>query len=453
METTASIIAVLQLSGLIITYARTAHGAKDERQRLCAQLESCIHVLHSLNEDIDDSDAKSTWTETMRKLDTVNNPLHRLAEALLPVQQELSQNSNIAVRLKWPFRKTEIMEVIATIDREMNYFLVALSNDSGRLLHILHARSQRISEQLDQVASSIREKAKITSGQFSELKKGISSIQSVQNSTSIAIGRLHEQHEVKETIAQRKAILNWLPSSQEPVHQNLTMNIKNPATGSHILHSEAYETWCSTPGQSLFCPGLPGAGKTFIMSIIAQDLRDKYVDAGRAKMATLYCNYNYQQDQTLENLLASILKQLVYLEPTLPKAVIDLYEKHQDGQTKFILRHVRDALHVVIKALPQVFILIDALDECLVTQQLMETVFSLQNCGVVQILATSRFVPSIVQLVDTFQRLEIRASVEDVKTYLQSQMSHMPSFVTRNSTLQEQIRDAIVESADGMCVS
>ena len=169
-------------------------------------------------------------------------------------------------------------------------------------------------------------------------------------------------------------------------------------------------------------------------------------------MATLYCNYSYQKEQTLENLLASVLKQLAEQAPMLPEAVIDLYKQHRDGQAKLVLQHVTDALRTVIRSSSRVFMLIDALDESPVTQQLMQTMFSFQNRSTMSILVTSRFVPSIVQLFDCIPTLEIRASAEDVQMYLESQMPHLPNFVNRNSTLRKQIRDVIVESSDGMYV-
>jgi hypothetical protein len=79
--------------------------------------------------------------------------------------------------------------------------------------------------------------------------------------------------------------------------------------------------------------------------------------------------------------------------------------------------------------------------------------FSLQeNCGV-NIFATSRFLPEITGQFSGSVTLEIRASSEDIRTYIDGQISHLPSFVARNPDLQNDIKTEIVKAIDGMWVA
>jgi hypothetical protein len=48
--------------------------------------------------------------------------------------------------------------------------------------------------------------------------------------------------------------------------------------------------------------------------------------------------------------------------------------------------------------------------------------------------------------------LEIRASEEDVRRYLEGYMSRLPGFVVRSPELQEEIKANIVKAIDGMYV-
>jgi len=48
--------------------------------------------------------------------------------------------------------------------------------------------------------------------------------------------------------------------------------------------------------------------------------------------------------------------------------------------------------------------------------------------------------------------LKIHASVEDVKRYLDGHMSRLPSFVSRNPDLQEELKAEIIKAVDGMYV-
>jgi hypothetical protein len=49
--------------------------------------------------------------------------------------------------------------------------------------------------------------------------------------------------------------------------------------------------------------------------------------------------------------------------------------------------------------------------------------------------------------------VEICASDEDVRRYLEGHMRQLPSFVERNQLLQEEIKTKISEAVDGMYVS
>ncbi len=63
---------------------------------------------------------------------------------------------------------------------------------------------------------------------------------------------------------------------------------------------------------------------------------------------------------------------------------------------------------------------------------------------------TSRFIPEIVKNFEGSISLEIRASDEDVRRYLEGHMSRLPSFVLRGLDLQEEIKTEIIKAVDGM---
>lgn len=49
--------------------------------------------------------------------------------------------------------------------------------------------------------------------------------------------------------------------------------------------------------------------------------------------------------------------------------------------------------------------------------------------------------------------IEIRASSDDVRRYLDNHLSQLPGFVSDNLELQEEIKTEIVKAVDGMYVS
>src|SRR5437588_12666530 len=102
-----------------------------------------------------------------------------------------------------------------------------------------------------------------------------------------------------------------------------------------------------------------------ISSLVVDHLCDEPGEETIA-VAGFYCDYRDQHDQTIPNVMGAILKQLVvraevleYVKTAFNKAKMEL------GGRGLRLPDMVQMLKQVIAALPQVFIGIDALDECL----------------------------------------------------------------------------------------
>ena len=73
-------------------------------------------------------------------------------------------------------------------------------------------------------------------------------------------------------------------------------------------------------------------------------LRQRSPDDGAAVM---YCNYKEKDTQTLENLIASLWRQLVHRRPISTKAK-DLYRKHEERRTRPSIGEVMQVLRFEI---------------------------------------------------------------------------------------------------------
>ena len=83
-------------------------------------------------------------------------------------------------------------------------------------------------------------------------------------------------------------------------------------------------------------------------------------------VAGLYCDYLSQEQQSATNMLGAILKQLLERDG-IPQPVRQAFrmEKRGFGGRAVQLLNLVEILKTTITSLPQVFICIDALDECL----------------------------------------------------------------------------------------
>jgi Cdc6-like AAA superfamily ATPase len=270
--------------------------------------------------------------------------------------------------------------------------------------------------------------------------------------TKDGVDRLHERQDDQE----RRTILDWLTPIDYASQQSDFIARRQEGTGRWLLESDKFQGWLTKSKQTLFCPGMPGAGKTMLTSIIVDHLCTKFQNDASIGIAYLYCNFRRQHEQKPADLLISLLKQLVQERPSVLEHVKGLYERHKGKRTRPSFDEVIKTLHSIITDYSRAFIIVDALDECQVSdggrRMLLSEIFNIQAKTGLNIFATSRFIPEIMKEFEGSISLEIRASDEDVQRYLDGKMSQLRPFVSRNFTLQEEIRSEIIEAVDGMYV-
>jgi Cdc6-like AAA superfamily ATPase len=269
------------------------------------------------------------------------------------------------------------------------------------------------------------------------------------------VDRLHQRQDDRERRQEYQTIIDWLTPIDYAPQQSDYISRRQEGTGQWLLKSNEFKKWVNQSNQTLFCPGIPGAGKTIIASIVVDDLYAKFQNDASVGLAYIYCNFRRQQEQKPNDLLASLLKQLVQEQPFIPENVKSLYERHKGKRTRPSLDEILKALHSIVAGYSRVFIIVDALDECQGSnggrKRFLAELFDLQARTGASLLTTSRFIPEIVkEFEERSVRLEIRASDDDLQRYLYGHMSKLPSFVSRNADLQNEVKIAITNAVDGM---
>jgi hypothetical protein len=276
------------------------------------------------------------------------------------------------------------------------------------------------------------------------------------------VARLEQQEARKEqqkwfdSEASQK-LLTWLMPTDYGAQQSDSLGRRQEGTGQWLLDSDEFQGWCDGRIPTLFCPGMPGAGKTIMSSVVIDYLTAKYGNATDIGIAYLYCNFRRTDEQRSVDLLASLLKQLLLGLSNMPEGMTRLYEAHRGKQTRPSFDEIAREFRAVANSYSRCFFVVDALDEFQVAandrRRFLSELFDLQMKAASSLFATSRFIPDIMnESSGNCASLEIRASDEDVRRYLDGQMTRLPGFVRRNTDLQEEVKAEIIRAVRGMRV-
>lgn len=254
--------------------------------------------------------------------------------------------------------------------------------------------------------------------------------------------------------AQHQACLDWLSSTGYAEVQSEYVSQRQPGTGEWLLESSKFQDWVSKPGATLFCPGIPGAGKSILASMMIEELNIRYENDSSVGIAYFFCSFQMHDDQSqkIESLLACLLRQLAHNLPQIPESLKSLYQKYKSRGTRPSLDEYFASIRFTLTQLSRAFIVIDALDECHFSTiaRLLDIILELQSPSNLNLLSTSRLIPEITARFKNKPTFEIRAAMPDVIEYLRGNLSMLPSFVSRNPQLQDDIVHKITGAADGM---
>ncbi|RYP10462.1 hypothetical protein DL764_000645 [Monosporascus ibericus] len=429
LSVTASIIAVLQLTSKVIEYLNDVKDASKDRARCAIEASNIYNLLVTLRFRLDEGNSNEPWYTAVRALGVENGPLDQYRHALEQLQPKTTSGSGIKKvgnALMWRLSKEELISILARMERLKGLVQIALEMDHFKL-------SQEIKRSMD----TIHRESEAIKDNTNSVRKSVDAIQQDQN---------RERHDM---------IMRWLSSTDFPAQQFDLIARRQEGTGVWFLNSPEFAGWIHGSKQTLFCPGIPGAGKTMVAAIAIDHLL-RTMQSNTIGVAYIYCNYKAQADQTTTSLLAAILKQLAQARPCAAEPVARLHNQHADRRTRPSLEEIISALRSVLTIYSSVYVVVDALDECAykdgTRSQLLANLRDLQSKTDMRLMVTSRFIPEIETEFRSMPTLEVRASGTDVKRFVLGQIYRLPKCVLRDDELQGFTQDKIVEAVDGMSV-
>lgn len=258
---------------------------------------------------------------------------------------------------------------------------------------------------------------------------------------------------IVQKVQKQNEALEWLSSiDSAPMHHDYIKKCE-PGTGQGLLSSEELQQWMNVPRTTLFCPGIPGAGKTFQMAILIDYLSREFRHDDTIGLAFFYYRFDRQDAQRPEQLISNVIKQLSQHHQPSRERIQGLYEDHKKKGSRPLIEELVHLLQVIASLLSRAYVIIDALDECgdndYSRTRLLDSLFSAQKKGL-NICATSRKVHAIEQRFEDAIKWQVIPSENDIFSFLDRRMAQLPDFVQSNIPLQEEIKECIESAIEGM---
>ncbi|KAI4234159.1 MAG: hypothetical protein LQ349_003966 [Xanthoria aureola] len=455
----ASITALAEAAFKLVSIINTIKQGGKQRLRLFAELNS-VWMLFKLLEthfDPDEQEIGDQWLETIKVLDEpdgVFDQVSSLLDGLTDRLQPKTGHRKVMQTLRWPFDKAEVEEFTAHLERLKSTINVAYNSTNSAVVREIQSDTKYI-------------KSSVASDEV-------------------------------------KAILDWMSNLNFLKQQADFVNQVREGTGEWFLRRADFQQWTSGREAMLWCPGIMGAGKTFLASIATEYLRKTNKDRNSAVLI-LYCGYNVAQSQSIDSLVAALIKQVLQLRPEISKELKELHKKYARTEVFPSLEALTQILRAELDKFEDCFIVVDGLDELLEESKRLLLLQAL-TYGKVNIMVTSRPLDSIRDLFGPFadvtcdgcdrgdlrimyhckqclgggfdlcedcftnkitcpeeghylikrfgiQEIGIEATPSDIQNYVQWRIDHEPKLfdsVNKKKNLRDEISMTIVQQANGM---
>ncbi|KAL8911368.1 MAG: hypothetical protein Q9171_003462 [Xanthocarpia ochracea] len=457
----ASIETLAEGAFKLVSLINTIRQGGKQRLRLFTELNALWMVLKLLEShyDPEEQDISKQWLDTIGVLNHKGGIFDQISTVFDDLTTRLQPkvgHRKVLQTLRWPLDKSEVDELAAHLERLKSAVSLAYNSTN---------------------AAVIRE---------------------IQSDTKY----------VKLSMAndEVKAIIDWISSLNFLKQQTEFVSQSRQGTGQWFLHRTVFEQWADSHESMLWCPGIMGAGKTYLFSIAVDYLKSVRKDQNVA-VTVIYCGYNEAKGQSVDNLVAALIKQVLQIQPDISEDLKKLYEESSRTDVLPRLDKLTEILRAELVKFDACFIVIDGLDEML-EESNRQTLLETLTHGKVNILVTARPLDSIRELfssiidatcdgcekegnsfiyhckqclnqsfdlcegcrgkgmrcpedghylIKTFGTLEveIEAIPTDIRNYVEWRIDHEPKLfnsVNKKKNLREEIASTIVLQANGITV-
>ena len=255
---------------------------------------------------------------------------------------------------------------------------------------------------------------------------------------------------------ERRQIYQWLRPPDPFANQEAARQKHAKSTNDWLLRSQDFVNWMKAPPDLLTLYGIPGSGKTILASSVIAEIEEKILNS-KSILLYYYFDFNDRQKQNVSGCISSLLLQLAFVMEDFDKLRL-LYVACDLGRRQPSIHEMKETLRNALKALPKVYMVLDALDEC---QELDEALsFIVSACGSwdtdVKTLVTSRKERNIDEALNILDPITINLRDElitqDIQVYVQGRLNASPRLKKwcSDPQIKSEIERTLISGADGM---
>ena len=255
---------------------------------------------------------------------------------------------------------------------------------------------------------------------------------------------------------QCQEVYKWLQHTDpSPLHHR-AQKLYEPGTGNWILRSSEWTTWLQAKQRCLWIHGIPGAGKTVLMSYLITQVEQHcdQIQDGKRACVYYYCYFGHGQDET-GPFLRWLVNQLCRKANVVPGSVYKMYKYGGEPSLVTLL----NALGEVLQNFEIAYVIVDAIDESDPREDLLKVFRDLATdlrFAKIQLLASSREYIDIERIMEDFSVSLSMANdfvQEDIKTVVRHNIESNPKFTRWPQDLLGEVEDAVSIGARGMWVT
>lgn len=246
-------------------------------------------------------------------------------------------------------------------------------------------------------------------------------------------------------------IFRWLSPWNFWTRQQDILAQRVSDTSTWLLKNEKFIEWRLRPFGTLLCYGPPGVGKSVLASVTVDHLQLQ--SPPDHSVLAAYCDRSNSSKRKYQDLLGSLLQQLVPEPCPTWGQIQSLYDLHKHG-TKPGSEDLLDILRAEIKNKSKTYVVIDALDEWSDDyNDISLLITDLKSLGPqVSFLITSRPISILETIFPEAIRFEVDPPDADLELYIRSRFSKRQDigFLNRDHGLLGRAVSTVLHGCEGL---